>query len=789
MQPAWSLDPLWLGCETIRFWQSFAPHEVPLSRFDAITPPQPVGAPRLWAWRRDRNLLGGPLVSGGQEYGWGFGVHAYQQLRIELPDLATGFRSLVGLDMTAGSGGCARAEIFIDKPVGKPRYRSPHLIGSARVMNTGLIQIGKRPGVRQALVLVASDAHQDRPPGTDPLNIRDMVDWLEPVLLLDREKLAEKVRQHAADRVGLPDGWRPAAGSDMQISSVWINRQAGFRMAIQARKGPLRFARKWTPVAGENYLLVGVTHRDAGKTARMTVRINGERVSQLEIPAAPTDHLANPVAVPLLSHIGKPTVVELVDEGGTGSVPLHWWSLRTSSAAPGVARLFEDQGKYVSAALTEPKTKATLVNKAYSGSRSLRVPRSARFDAMSFAVRQDPDYGQFRYARFALRKQGGGSALVQWLGRKPRPGPHDYVAGKGDEDPGKAKHVWDLDLPDEWIVVTRDLHEDFGEFELSGLTIKNLAGEAVLVDHVYLARRVEDFDEIDVNRILDPVQANALAKIAAAGNKALYNAMRATVQLEIDGHLGSGIVVSEDGHIASTAYVVGAPGRDVLVTSYDGRIAKGKTLGLNRGLNAGVVKILSKGPWHHVPLANVWPGASMFVLAHVPAGDGKRRLESVQVGMRGAIGGLAWTNAGITQIHSGGPLVMADGRLVGLHSQASPLGGGLHIPAAEIKKHWKKMVSGEVIGNWRESQIPVLGVITHNVGGQFVVRTVVPASPAAENDVRVGDRLVTLAGGKISNLGDIRKILSVKNPGDELSLVIERDGKRLTMMMRIARRP
>ena len=43
-------------------------------------------------------------------------------------------------------------------------------------------------------MLVADPVIEDAPPGTDPLDIRDSLDWFEPLLLVDRQKLREEVR-------------------------------------------------------------------------------------------------------------------------------------------------------------------------------------------------------------------------------------------------------------------------------------------------------------------------------------------------------------------------------------------------------------------------------------------------------------------------------------------------------------------------------------------------------------------------------------------------------------------
>jgi len=182
IQPAWSLDALRVPFHRIRMRWSFVPGRVPLSRVHPTTSV----APPLLPWRVDRNSQGQWLHSGGQQYGWGFGVHAYSELSFTLPQYATSFQARLGLDRIVDTGGCVRARVFLGSTTEKPVYASGLLIGSTKTVATGSIAIGAPANGPKRLILQADMAHRDRPPGTDPLNIRDKLDWLDPVIGLER---------------------------------------------------------------------------------------------------------------------------------------------------------------------------------------------------------------------------------------------------------------------------------------------------------------------------------------------------------------------------------------------------------------------------------------------------------------------------------------------------------------------------------------------------------------------------------------------------------------------------
>src|SRR5688572_7246659 len=104
VQPAWALEPLWLRHRGIRSRMFFAPHELPLSAWEPSKIDQRYLLAGAWNWQRDRNAQGGPLRSGGEDFGWGLGTHAQCALTFELPPLARRFLAKVGLDELVGSG-------------------------------------------------------------------------------------------------------------------------------------------------------------------------------------------------------------------------------------------------------------------------------------------------------------------------------------------------------------------------------------------------------------------------------------------------------------------------------------------------------------------------------------------------------------------------------------------------------------------------------------------------------------------------------------------------------------
>jgi hypothetical protein len=250
VQPAWSADVLWLSETSLVARRQFAPERVPLScRQAPFFNGFGVSSGQGWSPRTNRNVQGQPLVSGGQMHSWGFGVHAPNRLVFGLPGLADAFRTQVGLDHLAAGGGCALARVLLDGGSPQTLWQSPLMIGSAQVFDSGRLTLPTGSSEAMRLVLEADEAHDGRPAGADPFTIRDVVDWLDPELELNRERLRIESDQRLDRWVAAFQDWQLTVddGSSPRLVSYWTSgrtRPAQCRLAISTGDRPLTIARR-----------------------------------------------------------------------------------------------------------------------------------------------------------------------------------------------------------------------------------------------------------------------------------------------------------------------------------------------------------------------------------------------------------------------------------------------------------------------------------------------------------------------------------------------------------------
>jgi len=148
------------------------------------------------------------------------------------------------------------------------------------------------------------------------------------------------------------------------------------------------------------------------------------------------------------------------------------------------------------------------------------------------------------------------------------------------------------------------------------------------------------------------------------------------------------------------------------------------------------------------------------------------------------------TDAAINPGNSGGPLVDGKGRVVGVNSQIATAGGGggnvgvgFAVPANTVREVVPRLASGQTI------ERPYLGVTTAAAAAGVEVQEVTPSGPAQRAGLRSGDVVRSVDGSPISEPDDITGALDGRQPGDSVTVEVERDGKRQQFDITLGTRP
>jgi serine protease Do len=250
---------------------------------------------------------------------------------------------------------------------------------------------------------------------------------------------------------------------------------------------------------------------------------------------------------------------------------------------------------------------------------------------------------------------------------------------------------------------------------------------------------------------------------------------------------GSGVVIAP-GQVLTVAHVL--RGDEVAVTFADGRTAEGRVAGSDPDLDVAVIAVdtgdVTPIAWdpEEPPVA----GAPVLALSN-PGGRGLRTtfglVSSTGRGFRGPRGrrvtGSIEHTAPSPRGSSGGPLVDAEGNLLGLNAVRRDGGFILALPAdAALRRRAEELARGEVGAR------PRLGValaparvarrLRAAVGlperDGLLVRGVVDDSPAARAAVERGDLLVRAGDRPLASMDDLFEALD--QAGDTLALGVVR---------------
>jgi S1-C subfamily serine protease len=267
---------------------------------------------------------------------------------------------------------------------------------------------------------------------------------------------------------------------------------------------------------------------------------------------------------------------------------------------------------------------------------------------------------------------------------------------------------------------------------------------------------------------------------------------------------GSGFVIDDEGHIVTNDHVVDGADQFRVRFGEDGEPIKAELLGADPSVDLAVLKVDPDdvdGELHPLELGaseNLRPGdpaiaiGSPFGLSgSVTSGIISALGRTIQAPNGFSISGAVQTDAAINPGNSGGPLLDAQGRVIGVNSQIRTDGNsddnsgvGFAVPVDEVKRALPALQRGE------QPERAFLGVSSRNATqGGAEVGDVVDGGPAERGGVRAGDRIVEIAGTPVRDTDDVSAVVNARRPGDEVRVVVERNGERRTLTVELGTQP
>ncbi len=256
---------------------------------------------------------------------------------------------------------------------------------------------------------------------------------------------------------------------------------------------------------------------------------------------------------------------------------------------------------------------------------------------------------------------------------------------------------------------------------------------------------------------------------------------------------GSGVIISEDGYIVTNNHVIEKTDRIEVILN-DKRSYKAKLIGTDPTTDLALLKIEAKG----LKTLNYGNSDAVNLGEWVLAVGNPFNLNSMN-SSKMSIESFLQTDEDVNHGNSGGALVNSVGELIGINTAISSLTGSYMGYSFAIPSNIVKKVV-EDLKKYGEVQRAFMGVSIREIDSEFAkemnidkVRGVwiseVEEDGAADNSgIRAGDIIVDIDKIKINSIPELMEQVGRHNPGDKISVKVDRDGSEKVFVLELQNR-
>jgi S1-C subfamily serine protease len=286
---------------------------------------------------------------------------------------------------------------------------------------------------------------------------------------------------------------------------------------------------------------------------------------------------------------------------------------------------------------------------------------------------------------------------------------------------------------------------------------------------------------------------------------------------------GSGWVYDSEGHIVTNQHVV-AGASSIAVHFWNGATYKAKLLGTDRSTDLAVIKVnapssllqpLKLGDSNKLQVGDgvVAIGSPFGLEETVTSGIVSALHRAMQAPNGFTITNSIQTDAAINHGNSGGPLLNAQGKAVGVNAQIQSESGGNDGVGFAVPSNTVATIVPQLIGSGK-AEHAYLGVqlqaVPDNIASQLgmaagvEVANVRAGTPADAVGLRAataqrtidgesyptgGDVIVEFDGQTVTSAEQLQNLVDARQPGDKVKLTYVRGGDRHTVTVELSSRP
>lgn len=310
-----------------------------------------------------------------------------------------------------------------------------------------------------------------------------------------------------------------------------------------------------------------------------------------------------------------------------------------------------------------------------------------------------------------------------------------------------------------------------------------------------------DINEIETGKLMTAAEVYAKNVNSTVGIQTSITSTNLWGQQTTSAASGSGFILTADGYIVTNYHVI-QNANSVTVSTYGGASYNAKIVGYDEGNDLAVLKIEATGlsPVVLGSSEKLNVGDTVLAIGN-PLGELTFSLTTGVVSALnrevtfsgGTVMDLLQTDCAINSGNSGGALFNLYGEVVGItnakYSGSSSSGASIDNIAFAIPIDSVRAIVESIIEKGYYAK-PVIGVSVTDVdensrqlgipAGAWV-KEVTAGGAAEAAGIQANDVITAINGTEISGVSDLKRILAKASAGDELSLVIWRKNRSLTL--------
>jgi S1-C subfamily serine protease len=274
----------------------------------------------------------------------------------------------------------------------------------------------------------------------------------------------------------------------------------------------------------------------------------------------------------------------------------------------------------------------------------------------------------------------------------------------------------------------------------------------------------------------------------------VYNSVKnSVVTIKTDKGRGSGVIVTDDGHVVTNEHVIRGASR-VNIISLNNNAYSAKVVGIDAITDIALLKSDFKGKAISFSDSSAVKIGDVVLAIGNPFGVGQTltkgiisRTNSGHI-TENPLDEFLQSDAAINPGNSGGAMVNIKGDLIGINTMNLSLGGGsdgigLAVPSNLVRNITQQLIKyGRVVRGY-------IGMSAYDTQEGVVISKVLVNGPADKSGILPNDIILSLDGIKIDNIKQVVKIVASLEVDEDIILKFKRQNKVIETVIKVSVMP